>query len=104
VPVSQSQLAAAGLTAEELLANEPGRNPEVLLQAYFAQIRGNLAEARRFARRLSRPERAPFLPLALVGSYVHLLERQGGGALREEGQIMPLNRVWKVAAAHMFGL
>jgi phytoene/squalene synthetase len=73
------------------------------LQAYHAQIRGNLLDARRFARLLPRGERVAFLPLALVEPYVRVLERQGGGALRAEVQIVPLTRVWRVAAAHLLG-
>jgi hypothetical protein len=52
---------------------------------------------------LRRPERIAFLPLALVRPYVRVLERQGGGALREEAQIVPLTRAWKIAAAHLLG-
>jgi len=104
VPLAQSQIAAAGLSAHELLAGtDAGPAAEVLLHAYFAQIRRNLAEARRLVRDLSRRERVAFLPLALVAPYLRLLERQGVGALREERQIVPLARVWAVAAAHMLG-
>jgi 15-cis-phytoene synthase len=104
VPLAQTQVAAAGLSAHELLAGTdaaPAR--EALLQACFARIRGSLADALPFARRLSRRERVAFLPLALVGPYLRLLERQGGGALREEAQIVPLTRVWAVAATHILG-
>jgi hypothetical protein len=41
--------------------------------------------------------------LALVRPYLRVLERQGGGALREEVQIVPLARAWAVAVAHMLG-
>ncbi len=104
IPLAQTQVAAAGLSSHELLAGTGGGAPgEALLEAHFAQIRGHLAEARRLVRGLPRRERVPFLPLALVRPYLRLLERQGGGALREEAQIVPLARVWAVAAAHIFG-
>ncbi len=104
VPLPQTQIAAAGLSMHELLAGtNAGAAGGRLLQACFAQIRGNLAEARRLVRSLSRRQRVAFLPLALVGPYLRLLERQGVGALREERQIVPLTRVWAVAAAHILG-
>jgi phytoene synthase len=103
IPLAETQVAAAGLTGADLLAGTTGPKVEALMQAHFAQISSNLAEARRFARQLRRPERIAFLPLALVRPYVRVLERQGGGALREEAQIVPLTRAWKIAAAHLLG-
>jgi 15-cis-phytoene synthase len=104
VPLAQTQLAAARLSAHELLAGTAdGAEAEALLQACFAQIRSSLADVRRRVWGLSRRERVAFLPLALVGPYLRRLERQGGGALREEVQIVPLARVWSVAAAHVLG-
>jgi phytoene synthase len=104
IPLAQTQVAAAGLNAQELLAGTGDARAASLMQSCFAQIQGNLADARRLVRQLPRRVRIAFLPLALVGPYVGMLERQGGGALREEAQILPLTRVWKVAAAHLFGL
>jgi phytoene synthase len=103
VPLAQTQIAAAGLTAQELLAGAAGDKAEALVRAHIAQIRGSLAEARRLARALPRRARLAFLPLALVGSYVRLLERQGGEALRAAPEIVPLIRVWKVGMAHLLG-
>jgi len=104
VPLAQTQVAAAGLSAHELLAGiGGGAQGGSLLQAHFAQIRANLAEVRPFLRSLPRGHRVAFLPLALVGPYLRLLERQGGGALREERQMLPLTRIWAVAAAHVLG-
>ncbi len=103
VPLPQTQIASAGLTGHELLAGTSGAKVQALLQAYHAQIRSNLLDARRFARRLPRLERIAFLPLALVEPYVRVLERQGGGALRAEVQIVPMTRVWRVAAAYLLG-
>lgn len=104
IPLAHTQIVAAGLTAQELLAGTGDARSASLLQPCFAQIHGSLAEARRLVRRLPRRVSVAFLPLALVGPYVRLLERQGGGALREEARILPLTRVWKIAAVHLFGL
>jgi phytoene synthase len=103
VPLAQTQVAAAGLTVQDLLAGAAGDKADALVRVYTAQIRGGLAEAHRFARGLPLPARTAFLPLALVGSYVRLLERQGGEALRAAPEIVPLTRVWKVGMAHLLG-
>jgi phytoene synthase len=103
VPLAATQVTAAGLSAHELLAGAGGAQAEVLLQACTAQIRGSLALARRHIALMPRRARLAFLPLALVGPYVRQLERQGGGALRTEVQILPLTRVWRIAAAHLSG-
>ncbi|HEY7552799.1 MAG TPA: squalene/phytoene synthase family protein [Hyphomicrobiaceae bacterium] len=103
VPLAHTRIAAAGLTAQDLLAGAGGDKAEALVRAYIAQIRGSLAEARGLARALPRPARTAFLPLALVGSYVRVLERQGSEALRAAPEIVPLTRVWKVGMAHLLG-
>jgi 15-cis-phytoene synthase len=111
VPLAATQVAAAGLSAHELLAGAGGAPVEVLMRAHFAQIRGSLADARRLVARLPRQALGAFLPLALVHPYVRQLERQlerqlqrvGGGAVRAEVQIVPLTRVWRIARAHVLG-
>ncbi|HEX5957526.1 MAG TPA: squalene/phytoene synthase family protein [Hyphomicrobiaceae bacterium] len=104
IPVAANELVAAGLNQHELLAGTaPSDKAAALLRAHFAQIRGNLAEARRLVRRLPRATRLAFLPLALVEPYVRVLERQGGGALRAEAQVLPFARVWRIATAHLLG-
>jgi phytoene/squalene synthetase len=104
VPLAQAQIEAAGLSAHELLAGtDSGAAGEALLRAYSAQIGGSLAESRHLVQGLPRRERVAFLPLALVGPYLRLLERQGSGALRTEAQIVPLTRVCAIAAAHLLG-
>jgi phytoene synthase len=101
--LAETRIAAAGLTGPDLLAGATGERVERLMQAHFAQIPGSLAEARRLLRGWPRAHRIPFLPLALVPAYVRVLERRGGAALREEVEVVPLTRVWKVAAAHLSG-
>jgi phytoene synthase len=103
VPLAASQIAAADLSAHELLAGTGGARSGALIAAHFAQIRGSLAEARRLVRPLPRGTRVAFLPLALVEPYVRQLERMGGEALRTEVQIVPLTRVWRIGGAHLFG-
>ena len=112
VPLATSEVAAAGLSAHELIAAPAGgaerSRLEGLMQGQFARIRGSLAEARRHVGGVPRGGRVVFLPLALVDPYVRQLERQfrrlGGAALREEVQLLPLLRVWRVATAHLGGL
>jgi phytoene synthase len=103
IPLAQTRIAAAGLTAPDLLAGADVERVNALVEVHFAQIRGSLAEARRLVRGWPRPRRIPFLPLALVPAYVRVLERRGGAALHEESEVLPLTRVWKVAAAHWSG-
>jgi phytoene synthase len=112
VPLAASRIAEAGLSAHELLAAAGGGADSLqvaaLMHAHIAQIRASLAEARRHVGQLPRRGRVVVLPLALVEPYVRQLERQfarlGGGALREEVQVLPLIRVWRVATAHLGGL
>jgi phytoene synthase len=103
VPLAASQMAAAGLSAHELLGGAGDAQVEALMQAHFAQIRGSLAEARRHVGRLPQRARVVFLPLALVEPYVRRLERMGGEALRAEAEVVPLTRVWRIAGAHLLG-
>jgi phytoene synthase len=103
VPLAETQIAAAGLSGHELLAGVSDARVEALMQAHFARVRGSLAQARRLIRRLPQGMRIGFLPLALVEPYVQVLQHLGGGALRQEAQVLPLRRVWRITAAHLFG-
>jgi phytoene synthase len=47
--------------------------------------------------------RAAFLPLALVGPYLRVLERRGQNVLRQPTEIAPLTRVVRIAMAHWLG-
>jgi 15-cis-phytoene synthase len=103
VPLSQAQMAQAGVGAHELLAGVGGAEVAALLAACRARIGENLAAARRFVQQLPRPTRIAFLPLALVGPYLRALERAGDNPLRREARIAPLARVWRITVAHLFG-
>jgi 15-cis-phytoene synthase len=103
LPLAGTQVVAAGLTAEEVLAGTGGPKVAMLLGACIAQIRDSLATARHFAGRLPRTERVAFLPLALVEPYLRALERPGRAPLREEAHLAPLVRVCRIAMAHLFG-
>lgn len=103
IPLSQAQMAKAGVGAQDLLAGASGAQVAALLAACRAQISASLAAARRLVQRLPRTSRVAFLPLALVGPYVRALERAGDNPLRQEARIAPLTRVLRIAAAHLFG-
>jgi phytoene synthase len=103
IPLAQTQMANAGVTAQALLAGAGGTEVAALLDAYRAQVRDSLAGARRLTRRLPRRNRVAFLPLALVEPYVRCAERAARLSLREEARIAPLTRVLRIAAAHLLG-
>jgi 15-cis-phytoene synthase len=103
IPLSQAQMAQAGVGAHELLAGVGGAEVAGLLAACRARIGESLAVARRFVHQQSPAARIAFLPLALVGPYVRALERAGDNPLRREARIAPLARVWRIAVAHLFG-
>jgi phytoene synthase len=104
MPLAKVQLDSAGLSAEELLAGASGgAKIEALLGDCSAQIRRNLDVARQFTATLPRALRVAFLPLALVEPYLRVLDRSGGALLREETCVVPLTRVCRISAAHLFG-
>src|SRR5262245_36026444 len=103
VPLSQTQMASAGVGARDLLAGSGGAEVARLLAACRARIGENLADARRLVQRLPPPARVAFLPLALVRPYVRALGRVGGDPLRQEARIAPLTRVLRIGAVHLFG-
>jgi len=102
IPLSQTGIAAAGVTANELLSGTAGTKVARLLGTYRVQIRHSLVSARNLASRLPRRTRIAFLPLALVNPYVRAQERMGP-SLREEARIAPLSRVCRIAVAHVLG-
>jgi phytoene synthase len=102
IPLPQTGIATAGVTAQELLAGTAGTKIARLLGTYRVQIRHSLVSARRLAAQLPRRTRIAFLPLALVKPYVRAQERTGP-SLREEARIAPLTRVCRIAAAHVSG-
>lgn len=103
VPLATAQLAAVGLTAEDLLSGAADARIGRLLADCSAQIRRSLAVARQHATRLPRADRVAFLPLALVEPYLRAIERAGPALLRQETSVAPLMRVCRIAAAHVFG-
>ena len=104
IPLAKVQLESAGLSAEELLAGASGgAQIEALLADCSAQVRRNLGMARQFTATLPRALRVAFLPLALVEPYLRVLDRSGGALLREETRVVPLTRVGRISAAHLFG-
>lgn len=103
IPLALSQLAAADLTPEELLAGADEAKVRRLLGACIGQARDSLGTARRCASALPAASRAAFLPLAVVEPYLRALERPGRDLTREEARLAPLVRVCRIGAAHLFG-
>jgi phytoene synthase len=103
VPLASGQLAAAGLTADDVLAGRVDERLERLLEACSAQIESSLGAARQFTRHLPRSARVAFLPLALVRPYLRVLKGSGSALLRREARIAPLTRVWRIGVAHVLG-
>jgi phytoene synthase len=103
VPVAAAQAKAAGLTPEDLLSGTSDGEMTRLVESCSAQARRSLLEVRPFVGKLSRAERIAFLPLALVGAYLRVLERQGWARARGPASVVPLARVCRIAAAHLLG-
>jgi 15-cis-phytoene synthase len=103
MPLPQTAMANAGVSAHELLAGNAGAAVGRLLDGCRLQIRHSLVSARRLVAQLPRRTRIAFLPLALVAPYVRAQERAGRHSLHEEPSIAPLTRVWRIAAAHVLG-
>ena len=103
VPLAKSQLETAGVNVEDLLSGTADAGIVRLIGDSSAQIRRNLALARQYTGRLPRAGRVAFLPLALVEPYLRAIERAGPALVREETGIAPLMRVYRIAAAHLFG-
>jgi phytoene synthase len=103
IPLAETQLEPAGLSAQILLSGAGEANIERLIANYSAQIRLGLATARQFTAKLPRAARVAFLPLALVEPYLRSIERSGAAFLREGASLAPLTRVCRVAAAHLLG-
>src|SRR5262249_28656896 len=68
--------------------------------ATIADARRHLAACRQQLANLPRKVQVAFLPLALVGPYLRILERKAGEALRAGVTVAPLSRVARIAAAH----
>jgi phytoene synthase len=103
IPLPQEEIAAAGLSPEDLRARTEAGKVERLLGRCFEQIDDSLDLARRLARELPRATRVAFLPLALVGTYLRAVKRTAPSALRAEAGVAPLARVLRIAAAHWLG-
>jgi phytoene synthase len=95
-PAPGSELDAPGSEAGSM-------EVEALLGEYAARSRQSVAIAREFAAGLPHPARVAFLPLALVEPYLRALEGSGARFLQEGADVAPLTRVWRIAAAHLWG-
>jgi phytoene synthase len=66
----------------------------------IADARRHLAACRQQLGGLPRAVQAAFLPLALVGPYLRILERRTGDVLRAGVTVAPVSRVARIAVAH----
>jgi 15-cis-phytoene synthase len=103
MPLPLARLEAAGVRPADLLAGTASPALDGVLAALHADIRRDLAASRQHVAELPRGLRTAFLPLALVGPYLRVLERAGRHPLRESVEIGPLTRVCRIAAAHWLG-
>jgi phytoene synthase len=103
LPLPQSRLDASNVSSRELLSGDGGSNVAGLLASLCGEARKALATSRKHVADLPRPMQVAFLPLALVETYLRTLERPGRDALRAPAEIVPLTRVWRIAAAHWLG-
>lgn len=103
IPLAQPHLVAAGLTPEELLAGPDEAKARLLMANCIGQARDSLDTARRCVSALPATSRAAFLPLAVVGPYLRVLERPGRDLTRVEARLAPLVRVCRIGAAHVLG-
>jgi phytoene synthase len=101
VRLPEARLAQVQLSGARLLAGEGDIGP--LLASIHAEARRNLAAARQHVANLPRPARVAFLPLALVEPYVRAIEQLGRNAMRQAAHIAPLQRIWRIGAAHWQG-
>jgi phytoene synthase len=104
VPLAQTQLAAAGLTAEDLRAGTAdvhalGR----LFDVCRLEIEAHMSETRRLTRHLQRNARIAFLPLALVPTYLRAAKRAAASGFRTEPRVTPFARAGRIALAHWLG-
>jgi phytoene synthase len=104
VPLAQTQLAAAGLTAQDLRAGTAdtqalGR----LLDVCRLEIEAHMAEMRAVTRHLQRNTRIAFLPLALVPTYLRAAKRSAASGFRIEPRVTPFTRAGRIALAHWLG-
>ncbi len=103
VPLAQSQLAAAGLSAQDLRAGADPQAVTRLLRACRGEVETNLAQARKLTGHLQRNARLAFLPLALVPTYLRAAERAAADSLNSEPRVTPFGRTGRIALAHWLG-
>jgi phytoene synthase len=99
IPLSQSRLASAGITADALHAGEAVAPLALLVGSLIGEAKGSLQSAQRLVGDLLPAEKTAFLPLALVGPYLRATETTASRGWRVEPRIAPLTRVLRIAAA-----
>lgn len=87
-------LARHGLTAQDMLSDQPNPAVTAALGEIFALARVNLAEAKKIVAALNRREREAYRLLALPPLDLHALEREKGDLRRTPVAIAPWRRQW----------
>lgn len=97
--------AEAAITGDpRLLAQDPARTAaRRIASALSEQARQSLADFRRASRALPSAAIPAFLPLALIGPYLHAIESPRHDALTGLAEISPLTRVFCLWRAHWRG-
>ena len=102
-PLPVAELEAAGVTEAMLADAEPTPAMTALIAGMVSDISATCDAARPRVVTLSRQQRLAFLPLAVVRSYVHALNRPARSPLREPVTVSPLVRMTRIGLARVMG-
>jgi phytoene synthase len=105
--VPRDILSAAGSSPEEFIAGDGDQGARSAVAAMIALANEHLSAFEKEASKLPQPLRPAFLPLALTGAYLGLLNRAGFDPLRQvvelsawRRQSLLLRRAWRGWPAH----
>lgn len=102
LPLPQTRLAAAGIDVAALLAGD-GRGLTGVLVDLADLARDRYASARREVAALPRKFRSPFLPLALVPTYLDAGVHPGRDPLKEMHEPSHFGRLVRLVRGHLTG-
>jgi 15-cis-phytoene synthase len=92
--VPRDILAAAGTTPQEFVAGDGGRGAERAVTAMIALARDHLSAFERSVREVPASLRPAFLPVALSGPYLDLMEKPSSSPLRAAARLPEWRRHW----------
>ncbi len=102
-PLPVTVLAKFDLTPETSMG-AVNASARVALQAHLcSEIERDLQALRPQFTALTRRQRTALLPLAAVPPYLRGIARQRGERLRDNVELAPFTRVWRIALAHVTG-